>query len=191
MTANFNYYYISAQDYLEGERISPIKHEYIRGQIYAMAGATKAHGIIAGNLFSMLRNKLRGSGCTTYMADIKVRIETADVYYYPDITVTCDRRDSVSLAEDFIRYPRLVVEVLSPTTAAFDRGDKFADYRTIETLEEYVLINQERMSVECFRRNSEGLWVLHPYSKGEEIHLTSVDFQCSIEDLYEDVVGII
>lgn len=191
MTANFNYYYIPAQDYLEGERISPIKHEYIRGQIYAMAGATKAHGIIALNLATGLRNKLRGSGCTTYMADIKVRIETADVYYYPDITVTCDRRDSISLAEDFIRYPRLVVEVLSPTTAAFDRGDKFADYRTIETLEEYVLINQERMSVECFRRNSEGFWVLYPYTKGEEIHLTSVDFQCSIGALYEDAIEII
>jgi Uma2 family endonuclease len=191
MTANFNSYYISAQNYLEGERISPIKHEYIRGQIYAMAGATKAHGIIALNLATRLRNKLRGSGCTTYMADIKVRIETADVYYYPDVTVTCDRRDSVSLAEDFIRYPRLVVEVLSPTTAAFDRGDKFADYRTIETLEEYLLISQERMSVECFRRNCEGLWVLYPYTKGEEIHLTSVDFRCSIEALYEDAIEII
>lgn len=191
MIANFNYSSISAEDYLQGERISPIKHEYIRGEIYAMAGASKAHGMIAGNLFSMLRNQLRGSGCTTYITDIKVRIEAADVYYYPDITVTCDQRDSVSLKEDFIHYPRLIVEVLSPTTAAFDRGDKFADYRTIETLEEYVLINQERISVECFRRNSEGLWVLYPYSKGEEIHLASVDFRSPIEALYEDVVGIL
>jgi Uma2 family endonuclease len=191
MTANFNSSYISAQDYLEGERISPIKHEYIRGEIYGMAGASKAHGIIALNLATRLRNQLRGSSCTTYMADIKVRIEAADVYYYPDITVACDPRDSVSLSEDFILYPRLIVEVLSPTTAAFDRGDKFADYRTIETLEEYLLINQERISVECFRRNAEGFWVLYPYSKGKEIHLASVDFRLPIEVLYEDVVGII
>jgi Uma2 family endonuclease len=191
MTANFNYSYISPQDYLEGERISLIKHEYIRGEVYAMAGASKAHGIIAGNLFSLLRNQLRGSDCTTYMADIKVRLEAADVYYYPDIAVTCDQRDSVSLNEDFIRYPRLIVEVLSATTAAFDRGDKFADYRIIETLEEYVLINQERISVECFRRNAEGRWVLYPYSKGEDIYLTSVDFRCPIEALYEDVLGIV
>jgi Uma2 family endonuclease len=190
MTANYTYSYISAEDYLAGERISSIKHEYIRGQIYAMAGASKAHGIIAGNLFSMLRNQLRGSGCTTYMADIKVCIEAADTYYYPDITVTCDERDRVSLEEDFICHPRLVVEVLSPTTAAFDRGDKFADYRTLKTLEEYVLISQERLSVDCFRRNTEGLWVLYPYSKGEEIYLASIDFRFSIEALYEDVVDI-
>lgn len=187
MTTNLNYSYLSAEDYLEGEKISPIKHEYIRGQIYAMAGASKAHGIIALNLATRWRNQLRGSGCTPYMSDIKVRIEAADVYYYPDIAVTCDRRDQISLEEDFIRYPRLVVEVLSPTTAAFDRGDKFADYRTIETLEEYVLINQERSNVDCFRRNAEGFWVLYPYSQGEEVYLASVDFRCGIEALYEDV----
>jgi len=89
-------------------------------------------------------------------------------------------------AEDFIRYPRLIVEVLSPTTAAFDRGDKFADYRKCETLEEYVLINQERVGVECFRRNAEGLWVLHPYIPGEEVELASVNFKCAIEAIYED-----
>lgn len=191
MIANLNYPYISAEDYLEGERISPIKHEYIRGEIYAMAGASKAHGIIAGNLFAIVRNQLRGSGCNTYIGDIKVRIESADVYYYPDITVTCDQRDRVSLDEDFIRYPRLIVEVLSTTTTAFDRGDKFADYRTIETLEEYLLINQERISIECFRRNDEGLWVLYPYNKGEEIYLASVDFRSPIETLYEDALDII
>jgi Uma2 family endonuclease len=191
MTTNLNYAYVSPEDYLEGERSSPTKHEYSRGQIYAMAGASKAHGIIAGNLFSRLRNHLRGGGCIPYIADTKVRLEATNAYFYPDVTVTCDPRDQASLAEDFIRYPRLVVEVLSPTTAAFDRGDKFADYRTLDTLEEYVLINQERISVDCFRRNEAGLWVLYPYSKGDEIYLASVDFCCSIEALYEDVGGIL
>lgn len=190
MTISPNYAYISPEDYLAGERISPIKHEYIRGEVYAMAGASKAHVTIAGNLFAILRNHLRGRGCIPYMADMKVRIEAANIYYYPDVTVTCDQRDNSSSDEDFIRYPRLVVEVLSATTAAFDRGDKFADYRTIDTLEEYVLINQQRISVECFRRNPEGLWVLYPYSQGDEIHIASVDFHCPIEVLYEDVMGL-
>ena len=189
MTARLNY--VSPEDYLDHERVATVKHEYIRGQIYAMAGASKAHGIISLNLATRLRNYLRGRGCSTYIADMKVRLETANVYFYPDVTVTCDGRDQSSLTEDFLRYPCLVVEVLSPTTAGFDRGEKFADYRTLETLEEYVLISQEQMSVDCFRRNSQGLWVLYPYGKGEEIYLSSVDFRSPIEALYEDVVGII
>jgi Uma2 family endonuclease len=190
MTASLDYIYITPEDYLAGERIAPIKHEYIRGEVYAMAGATKVHGIVAGNLFSMLRNHLRGKGCTAYMADMKVRLEGANAYFYPDVTVTCDSRDRASLAEDFIHYPCLIVEVLSPTTAAFDRGQKFADYRTLETLEEYVLIDPEQIGVDCFRRNTEGLWVLYPYGQGDEIELASVDFRCAIADLYEDVTDI-
>lgn len=187
MTASVDYTCITPEDYLAGERIASIKHEYIRGEVYAMAGATKAHGIVAGNLFSMLRNHLRGKGCIAYMADMKVRLEGANAYFYPDVTVTCDSRDRASLLEDFIRYPYLIVEVLSPTTAAFDRGQKFADYRTLETLKEYVLIDSERIGVDCFRRNTEGLWVLYPYGQGDEIEFASVDFRCSIADLYEDI----
>jgi Uma2 family endonuclease len=190
MIANLNSSYISPEDYLEGEKISPIKHEYIRGEVYAMAGASKAHGIIALNFATRLKNHLRGSGCTPYVTDIKVRIEAGNVYYYPDVTVTCDERDRTSLNEDFIRYPCLVVEVLSPTTAAFDRGDKFGDYRTLASLEEYVLISQERIGVECFRRNSEGRWELYVYSQGDQIHLASVDFRFPIAALYEDVMDI-
>ena len=187
MVASKSDTYVSPEDYLAGEKVSPIKHEYRQGEIYAMAGAKKAHAIISLNAAILLRNHLRGSGCIPYMADIKVRIEAANCYYYPDVAVTCDERDS-NTAEDFIIYPRLIVEVLSPTTAAFDRGEKFADYRTSESLQEYVLINQERVSVECFRRNSEGLWVLYPYSEGQEVELASVNFSCAIEALYEDAI---
>ena len=187
MTANKSDTYVSPEDYLAGEKVSPIKHEYRQGEIYAMAGAKKAHVIISVNTATLLRNHLRGSGCITYMADMKVRIDTSNFYYYPDVAVSCDERDK-NADEDFIRYPRLIVEVLSPTTAAFDRGDKFADYRTSESLQEYVLINQERVSVECFRRNSEGLWVLYPYTQGQEVQFSSVNFECAIEDLYEDAI---
>ncbi|HLO50768.1 MAG TPA: Uma2 family endonuclease [Kamptonema sp.] len=190
MIVNKSYIYVSPEDYLEGEKVSPIKHEYRQGNIYAMAGASKAHVIIMGNVFALLRSHLRGSGCIPYIADTKVRIEVANTYYYPDVVVSCDERDRTYPDEDFIRYPKLIVEVLSPTTAAFDRGEKFADYRTIETLQEYVLISQERVSVECFSRNADGLWVLYPYAAGEEVRLGSVDLQCAIAAIYEDVLTL-
>jgi Uma2 family endonuclease len=186
MTASKSCTYVSPEDYLAGEKVSPIKHEYRQGEIYA-AGASKAHVIITLNVATLLRNHLRGSGCIAYMADMKVRIEAADCYYYPDVAVSCDEGDK-NAAEDFLRYPRLIVEVLSPTTAAFDRGEKFADYRTCETLQEYVLINQSRVGVECFRRNAEGLWVLYPYRQGEEVEFATVNFRCAIEAIYEDAI---
>ena len=186
MVVSQKHYLISPEVYLEGEKVSPIKHEYVRGQVYAMAGASDAHVTIAGNLFALLRNHLRGSGCRIYIADMKAHIEKLNIYYYPDVIVTCDERDRKF--EYFKRYPCLIVEVLSPNTEAFDRGNKFADYRQMETLQEYLLISQEQVSVECFRRNSEGLWVLHPYGKGEEVYLGSVDFRYSIAELYEDVL---
>lgn len=185
MTISQNYTYLSPEEYLAAEKDSPIKHEYIQGQVYAMAGASDAHVTVAGNLFTLLRNHLRGTGCRVYMADMKAQIEPANVFYYPDVMVTCDERDRSSAY--FKRYPCLIVEVMSSTTEGFDRGDKFADYRQLDTLQEYILINQERLSIECFRRNVEGRWELYPYGKGEEVYLVSIDFRCPIEDLYEDV----
>ncbi|MCL1464563.1 Uma2 family endonuclease [Argonema galeatum] len=178
--------YISRENYLKGEEISPIRHEYIRGEVFAMAGGTQAHNIIAGNIFALLRNHVRGTGCRAFVENIKVLIDAADVYYYPDVTVSCDERDRNS-SDSFIRYPSLVVEVLSDNTEAFDRGDKFADYQQIETLQEYVLIGQKRQKIECFRRNSERRWELYTYQKGEEIYLASVNFRTAISALYEDV----
>ena len=188
MTLSKSYNYASHEDYLEGEKISPIKHEYRQGEIYAMAGASDAHETICINLVNLLTTHVRGRGCRIYAGNMKARIEQADVFYYPDIMVTCDERDR-SL-EYFKCYPRFIVEVLSPTTASFDRGNKFADYRTVETLQEYVVINQERIGVESYRRNAEGRWELYPYIAGEEVRLASVDFQCPIAQIYEDVLGI-
>lgn len=178
-------YYISPEEYLAGEEISPIKHEYIRGEVYAIAGANDAHVTISLNVASALKNDLRGSGCRVFIADMKASIEKANIFYYPDVMVTCDERDRAT--PTFKQYPCLIVEVLSKSTEAFDRGDKFADYQQIENLQEYVLINQKRQRVECFRRNAEGLWVLYTYTPGSEVHLASVNFHVSIDALYEDV----
>ena len=185
MIANQTKNYISPEEYLTGEEISPIKHEYIDGQVYAMAGASDAHVTITGNLFALLRNHLRGTGCRVYMSDMKAQIDTANIYYYPDVLVTCDARDRE--LTNYKKYPCLIVEVLSPKTEAFDRGDKFADYQQLETLQEYVLISQKRQRLECFRRNTEGFWVLQTYNQGSEINLTSIDFRTSLDNLYEDV----
>jgi len=185
MIANPSSSYVLPEEYLKAEQDSPVKHEYRQGLVYAMAGASNAHVLIAGNLLTMLRNHVRGSGCRTYISDTKVNIEVVKTYYYPDVVVSCNERDKTF--KDFLRYPCLIVEVLSDATEAFDRGDKFEDYRHLDALQEYVLISQTRKRVEVFRRNAEGQWVLYPYGETDEIHLASVDFRCAIADIYEDV----
>ncbi|MBD2740908.1 Uma2 family endonuclease [Coleofasciculus sp. FACHB-1120] len=182
-------FYISKEDYLEGEQVSPIKHEYRRGQVYAMLGAKKPHIIIASNLVRILGNHLNNSPCLVLSSDIKVRLESADCYYYPDVAVTCDERDTNS-TDDFILYPILVIEVLSPSTAAFDRGEKFADYQTSPSLREYVLIHQSQMSVECFRLSDSGDWVSQIYRQGDEVCSESIDFRCDIASIYRKVAGL-
>jgi Uma2 family endonuclease len=185
MVTNKREYYISPEEYLEGEKVSQVKHEYIDGEVYAMAGASDAHVTITMNFSMLLRNHLRGSDCRVYMADMKAQIQAINRYYYPDVIVTCDTQDREF--EYFKSSPCLIVEVLSGSTEALDRGKKFTDYRHLQSLQEYVLISQDTMSVECFRRNEEGRWVLYPYEKGEEVHLASVDFRCAIATIYEDV----
>jgi len=178
--------YLTCEEYLQMEEHSPIKHEYIDGYIHAMVGANDAHVTIALNLATILRSHVRGSGCRVYMADMKARVESLNRYFYPDILVTCDPRDQETPLEK--RFPRLIVEVLSDSTEAFDRGDKFADYQTLESLQEYVLINTKRQRVECFRRNEAELWVLQSYTdKQETFQLQSIGFEGAIADLYEDV----
>ena len=190
MFVSKNNFYISPEDYLEGERVSPIKHEYRRGHVYAMTGAKKPHIIITSNLVRRLGNHLDDTDCIILPLDIKVRLEEANCYYYPDVAVTCDERDTGS-TEDFILYPSLVVEVLSPSTAAFDRGDKFADYQTASSLQEYVLITQSEIKIECFRVNAEGNWVSQTYRQGEELELMSIDFRCPIAQVYQKVPDLI
>jgi Uma2 family endonuclease len=179
--------YLTAEEYLQLEEQSNIKHEYIDGYIYAMAGALDQHVTIALNLASLLRNHVRGSGCRVYIADMKARMESLNRFYYPDVMVTCDQRDQETPA--YKQFPCLIVEVLSNSTEAFDRGDKFADYQILESLQEYVLINTKRQRVECFRRNEQGFWILQSYtSEHKSFRLNSVDFEETMAALYEDVV---
>ncbi len=175
---------VAIEDYLAGEAVSPIRHEYVAGEVFAMAGATEEHATIAGNLFALLRAHVRGGPCRVYIADMKLRLETANAFYYPDVFVTCDPADA---AEPLAKHrPRVICEVLSESSEAYDRGGKFAAYRMIESLSEYLLIDSRRRAVEVFRRQPDG-WLLAPVPPDGRLELASIAFDCAVDALYEDV----
>jgi Uma2 family endonuclease len=182
---------MTVAEYLAWEAEQSLKHEYINGEVYAMTGDTLPHNDIAVNLTTILRNTLRGSGCKVRMSDAKVKISERGPYFYPDLVVSCDDRDRQ--ATDVISYPKLIIEVLSPSTAGFDRGDKFKFYRRISTLQEYVLIDAEKVGVDCYRKTSAGKWELTAYPEDAAdvenpiLELVSLDFQCPLALLYEEV----
>ncbi|MFB2934772.1 Uma2 family endonuclease [Aerosakkonemataceae cyanobacterium BLCC-F154] len=178
--------YMTPQEYLDWEEQQPIKYEYINGEVYAMTGGTLAHATIAANLFYQLKNHLRGGSCRPFVFEAKLGVSENGPFHYPDVIVTCDERDKN--AKKVIYHPSIIVEVLSPSTESFDRGKKFQQYRRISTFKEYVLISAEQITVEVFRLNDRGIWELYTYVEGEEIYLSSVDFRCAIELLYEDVL---
>lgn len=178
--------YLTSQDYLDWEEKQAIKYEYVDGEVFAMTGGTIPHNDLAVNLTTPLKNHLRGKGCKVSMADAKVGVSECGPFHYPDVMITCDKRDKRAIR--VIYYPCLIVEVLSPSTEAKDRGKKFQNYRRISTLKEYVLISSEQKVIECFRLNEKGVWELYTYLEGDEVELKSVDFSCSIEVIYEEVI---
>ncbi|MEI6064923.1 MAG: Uma2 family endonuclease [Pseudanabaena sp. ELA748] len=173
-----------ADDYLQWEEQQEYKHEYVDGHIYAMAGATENHVVIGDNFSAILVNKLRGSQCRSFSSDMKLNIAAKNIYYYPDLFVTCDERDRFNKKQK--SYPCLIIEVLSESTEAKDRGVKFANYQTIQSLQEYVLISQWEQRIEVFRRN-EKFWMLQTYTTGETIELESINLEISVEAIYEGV----
>jgi Uma2 family endonuclease len=185
MIANRQPAYITLEEYLAAEASSEIKHEYQDGYVYAMAGASDAHVTIAGNLFAIIRNHLRGGGCRVYMSDMRVNLATRKSYYYPDVMVTCNPLDRE--LTHYKQHPCLIIEVLSTSTEAFDRGDKFTDYQQIESLQEYVLVSQTRQRVDYFQRSSQGLWVLQSYYLGDILQLTSINCSIPVVGIFEDV----
>ncbi|BAD79864.1 hypothetical protein syc1674_c [Synechococcus elongatus PCC 6301] len=177
---------LSVAEYLQFEAASEIKHEYRAGEVYAMADITDVHNTIVGNWVALIRSHVCGSSDRVYCSAMQVWLQQANCIYYPDLLVTCDPRDQETV--NYKRFPKLIVEVLSPSTEAFDRGDKFADYQTLETLEEYVLISTSRQRVDCFRRSLEGVWTLQFYLPNAEVlPLRSIGLEVRLSDLYEDV----
>lgn len=175
-----------ASAYLDWEAQQADKHEYLGGEVFAMAGASDAHVTLAGNLFVALRTHLRGGPCSVFISDMKLRVEADNAYFYPDVFVTCAEADRAQPLHK--SAPTLVAEVLSPSTSAYDRGAKFAAYRKLPSLREYLLIDTERTSVDLFRRNETGQWVLFPHEAGGHmLELASVGLHLPLAQLYEDV----
>jgi Uma2 family endonuclease len=177
--------YFSADDYLAFEETQASKHEYFQGEVFAMVGARDAHVTCSLNLASRLHLHLRGTPCRPYMADMKLRVEAADAFFYPDVFVTCDARDQANPL--YKAHPRLIVEVLSDSTARFDRGEKFGAYRRLDALREYVLIDPDTSTVEVFRRHQgSDDWSFHAYGGTDTLHLASVELDIHLDELFEN-----
>lgn len=185
MIAQPKFNYMTAQEYLDWEATQELRHDYIDGEVFAMTGGTIPHNLISLNLASILKSHLRGKGCRVFMADVKVQISEHGPYHYPDVMVSCDQRDRTAMK--LIQYPCLIVEVLSPSTEAYDRGTKLHHYQQLSTLQEYVLIDAAQMSVDHYCRLSARKWELQTYLAEEQLELTSVNWQGAIALLYEDV----
>ena len=177
----------SADDFLAWDATQTERHEFVNGDVFAMAGGEDRHASVSGNLFAALHSHLKGSRCRVYMNDVKLQVAAANSFFYPDVFVTCSPRDAANRLVK--QEPLLVVEVLSPSTAAYDRGDKFAAYRLCPTLTEYALVDIDRRAVDLFRKNTDGLWVLHPLAGEDTLTLASVDHTLPLGELFADLEG--
>jgi Uma2 family endonuclease len=175
---------MTADEFLAFEARSATKHEFVRGELFAMSGTTDAHNVVAGNVYGLLRAHQRGGPCRAFIESVKLRVDAANAFFYPDVFVTCDDRDH---ADPLVkRHPTLIVEVLSESSADDDRGAKFADYRKLASLREYVLIDARARAAEVFRRGDDGKWAFEPADAAGESALESVGLRVAVAALYED-----
>jgi Uma2 family endonuclease len=174
---------MTPQEFLTWEETQELRYEYINGEIVAMTGGTIPHNDLAVNLLLLLAPHVKSRGSRINVADVKVKMRQR--FRYPDLVVTCDDRDKT--ATKLFQYPTLIVEVLSPGTESIDRDEKFQEYRSIPTLQEYVLISSDRIYIEVFRRSHDRIWLYESYETGEIVVLASVEFECAIDRLYDGI----
>jgi Uma2 family endonuclease len=177
---------LTPEEYFAWEEQQQVRHEYIDGEVYAMTGGTVNHSQIASNFNRLLGNHLRGSGCKVLNSDARVNIVASTHYVYPDVSVTCDERDKTTT--QYITYPCLIVEVLSSSTEAYDRGNKFKLYRRNSSLQEYILVDAETIAIELFRKVDGDNWRIIDYEPGDMVELNSIKLTFPIEQVYEDIV---
>lgn len=175
----------TASDYLAWEPAQRDRHEYLDGEVFAMAGAEDRHVTVSGNLYMALRQHLSGSPCRTFMSEMRLQVAAANSYFYPDVMVTCSAADRASALVK--TAPKLIAEVLSPSTAAFDRGLKFSHYRSLPSLEEYLLIDLDTRCTDVYRKGTDGLWVLHPFARNDAVMLASVALTLPAAQLFAEV----
>jgi Uma2 family endonuclease len=177
----------TTEEYLARERMAEAKSEYLDGEVLAMAGASRAHNLITGNVFGELRQQLRGRPCEAYTADLRVRVRQTGLYTYPDVAVACGDIQFEDDQVDTLLNPVVVIEVLSPKTEAYDRGEKFAHYRRLDSLQEYLLVAQDKVRVERYVRRGEE-WVFTELSALDDVlRIDAIECDVRLSDIYERV----
>jgi len=180
--------YISEADYLKEERVATEKHEYFKGEIFAMSGASRYHNRLASNIQGNLFNHLKGKKCKPYGSDMRVHVQKNTLYTYPDITIVCGKEEYLDNEFDTLLNPKVIIEILSPSTKDYDRGSKFMLYRAIPSLEEYFLVDSESVFVERFYKDEVGIWTLKEYkNQSDLVEFSSIQFTLSVEEIYNEV----
>ncbi|MCE7069661.1 Uma2 family endonuclease [Dyadobacter sp. CY327] len=182
----------SEQEYLELERKADYKSEYYKGEIFAMAGASPNHNRIMANLSGEIYMALKGRSCQNFSSDMRLHIPQNGLYTYPDIIILCGKPEFSQNDKDTLINPSVIIEVLSKSTSAYDRGDKFRLYRSIPTLTDYILVDSLSISVEVFRKNEDGTWLLNSEINNinERITLTNINVQIELKDVYARTIGL-
>ncbi|AKG24046.1 Uma2 family endonuclease [Calothrix sp. 336/3] len=178
--------FLTVDEYLQLELESEVRHKYLGGQVFAMAGASEEHNLIVTNLIALFRPHLRGTSCRAFVSDMKVKVETtkADIFYYPDIIVTCDPQDN----DRYVKTrPQLIIGVLSDSTKTTDKREKRINYQSLASLQEYVLIAQDEVRVEVYRQDGEGNWLQDILVENQQLEFKSIGLTLTMADIYEDV----
>lgn len=180
--------YTTEEAYLEFEQTSVGKHEYFHGEIYAMTGGTEAHNLLSGNTYAALHAQLRRRPCRVYNSDQRIKVQATGLYTYPDVTIVCGQPQFMDQLRLTLLNPTVIIEVLSPSTERYDRGMKFQNYRTIPTLQDYLLIAQDNHRIEHYIRQETGEWLLREaVGLAAQVTIHSIDCILSLEDVYEKV----
>lgn len=175
---------ISAEDYLDGEKDSQVRYEFVNGEVYAMAGASDNHNRITGNLFAEIYNRLRDSSCEPFTTDMKLRVDE-ETFYYPDVFVACDTNPVNSYYRE---EPILIIEVVSNSTRQTDRREKLRAYQQMPSVQEYIIVEQENVAVEIHRRQSDGRWITYFFTRADtEFTLESIDLTLQLSEVYRRV----
>ena len=184
----YNEQKLSIQEYLEMENTSQKKHEYYKGEVFAMSGAKVPHVVICGNIFAGLKQKLKGRSCRPFGSNLRIHVEANTLFNYPDISIVCGEIITLNNDDFNLLNPSVLIEVLSANTKTYDHGDKFKLYRDIPTLKEYVLVDSGSVGVEIFRLNAAQHWELEEYdSKAEGFEIRTVDVFLLMSEVYEGV----
>jgi Uma2 family endonuclease len=178
---------MTADEFLAWEAKQTERHEFVDGEVYAMAGAGAGHITVSGNAYIALRQRLAGTSCRAFISDMKVAAANARDFFYPDVVVTCSAADQRDRDQHIIGEPTLIIEVLSGGTAAYDLGKKFAYYRQIPSLREIAFIDIDERRTSVHRKGADGLWVLHDFDGGADVRFDSVDLSITAQALFADL----